>query len=75
MKFLKVTVLAAMTALLSTFAMPEGMMSRADAGHWRRQRIQNYNFAQRQYRQDARRWDNVSYRSWYGPARTRVIVR
>jgi hypothetical protein len=75
MKFLKVTLLAAMTAVLSMFAMPEGMTSSADAGHWRRQRIQNYNFAQRQVRQEVRGWNNVRYRSGYGPVHTRVIVR
>ena len=56
MKSLKVILLAAMTALLSMFALPEGMTSSAHAGYWRRQRIQNYNFAQRQTRQAVRHW-------------------
>jgi hypothetical protein len=62
MRFLKVTLLAAMTVLLLPFALPEEMTSKAEAGYWRRQRIQNYNFAQRQHRQSARRWNN--YRGW-----------
>jgi hypothetical protein len=87
MKFLKTTLVAASVAVLSTFALPEGAASSADAGYWHRQgrQVGNYyerqgrqagNYWQRQGRQEARRWDNnFTYRSWYGPARTRVIVR
>lgn len=86
MKFLTTTLLAATTAVMSSFALPEGVASTADAGYWHRQgrQIGNYyerqgrqaaNYWQRQGRQAERRWDNRTYRSWYGPVRTRVIVR